>query len=111
MDTFQALVARQDGDRVVAAVETLQTSELPPGEVTIRVLYSSVNFKDALALTAKGGVVRDYPIVPGIDLTGEVVSSDSPDFAPDVKDVVAVLDEVRAGRYSGRAVVKVAGGF
>lgn len=81
MDTFQALVARTHGDDIVAAVETLPAPELPAGEVTIRVLYSSVNFKDALALTPKGGVVRDYPIVPGIDLTGEVVSSESPDFA------------------------------
>ena len=75
MDTFQALVARQDGDRITATVETLRRDDLPPGEVTIRVHYSSVNFKDALALTPGGGVVRDYPIVPGIDLTGEVVES------------------------------------
>ncbi|MEN3223534.1 oxidoreductase [Mycolicibacterium porcinum] len=102
MDTFQALVARQDGDRVVAAVETLQTSELPPGEVTIRVLYSSVNFKDALALTAKGGVVRDYPIVPGIDLTGEVVSSDSPDFAPGDL-VLAHGYQIGTGHHGGYA--------
>ncbi|MGV7796022.1 oxidoreductase, partial [Mycobacterium kansasii] len=46
MDTFQALVARQDEDRISMAVETLTTADLPPGEVTIRVLYSSVNFKD-----------------------------------------------------------------
>src|ERR1700760_3655513 len=81
MDTFQALVARQDGDVVTASVETLSPADLPPGEVTIRVLYSSVNFKDALALTPGGGVVRDYPVVPGIDLAGEVVDSQSPDFA------------------------------
>ncbi|MEM6108352.1 oxidoreductase [Mycobacterium sp. 050272] len=81
MDTFQALVARQDGDRITASVETLSPADLPPGEVTIQVLYSSVNYKDALALTPKGGVVRDYPIVPGIDLTGEVVESQSPDFS------------------------------
>jgi acrylyl-CoA reductase (NADPH) len=80
MDTFQALVARQDGDRITASVETLSPSDLPPGEVTIRVLYSSVNFKDALALTPNGGVVRNYPVVPGVDLTGEVVESQSPDF-------------------------------
>ena len=80
MDTFQALVARQDGDRITASVETLSPSDLPPGEVTIRVLYSSVNFKDALALTPNGGVVRSYPVVPGVDLTGEVVESQSPDF-------------------------------
>lgn len=80
MADFRALVARQDDDGVRATVETLALSELPPGEVTIRVLYSSVNYKDALALTPKGGVVRDYPIVPGIDLTGEVVSSESDEF-------------------------------
>src|SRR5271163_204544 len=81
MDAFQALVARQDGDRITASVETLSPSDLPPGEVTIRVLYSSVNFKDALALTPNGGVVRNYPVVPGVDLTGEVVESQSPDFS------------------------------
>jgi putative YhdH/YhfP family quinone oxidoreductase len=80
MDTFRALVARQDADRITASIETLSQSDLPPGEVTIRVLFSSVNYKDALALTPKGGVVRDYPIVPGIDITGEVVESQSPDF-------------------------------
>jgi acrylyl-CoA reductase (NADPH) len=80
MDMFQALVARQDGDRITASVETLGASDLPPGEVAVRVLYSSVNFKDALALTPGGGVVRNYPIVPGIDLAGEVVESESPDF-------------------------------
>ncbi|MGH3557456.1 MAG: acryloyl-CoA reductase [Mycobacterium sp.] len=81
METFQALMARKDGDRITTAVETLRAADLPPGEVTVRVLYSSVNFKDALALTPGGGVVRDYPVIPGIDLTGEVVQSQSPEFA------------------------------
>ena len=81
METFAALVARRNDDRIDCAVETMEESELPPGEVTVRVAYSSVNFKDALAVTPNGGVVRDYPIVPGIDLTGEVVDSQSPDFA------------------------------
>jgi acrylyl-CoA reductase (NADPH) len=80
MDTFQALMARQDPDGIGTAIETLNVSDLPPGDVTIRVLYSSVNYKDALALTPRGGVVREYPIVPGIDLTGEVVESESADF-------------------------------
>ncbi|WP_102144675.1 oxidoreductase [Mycobacterium hubeiense] len=102
MDTFQALVARQDGDRIAAAVETLQESDLPPGEVTIRVHYSSVNYKDALALTPKGGVVRDYPIVPGIDLTGEVVASSSDQFA--VGDAVLAHGyEIGTGRHGGYA--------
>lgn len=81
VDNFQALVARQDGDRIAASVATLTPSDLPPGDVTIRVLYSSVNYKDALALTPNGGVVRNYPIVPGVDLTGEVVESRSPEFS------------------------------
>lgn len=102
MESFQALVARTDGDGIVAAVETLQSSELPAGEVTVRVLYSSVNFKDALALTPKGGVVRDYPIVPGIDLTGEVVSSESPDFAPGDL-VLAHGYQIGTGHHGGYA--------
>jgi acrylyl-CoA reductase (NADPH) len=102
MDTFQALVARQDGDRITATVETLRPDDLPPGEVTIRVHYSSVNFKDALALTPGGGVVRDYPIVPGVDLTGEVVESQSPDFT--VGDaVVAHGYQIGTGHHGGYA--------
>lgn len=102
MDTFQALVARQDADRISTAVETLTTADLPPGEVTIRVLYSSVNFKDALALTPRGGVVRTYPIVPGIDLTGQVVDSQSPDFA--VGDMVLAHGyQIGTGHHGGYA--------
>jgi acrylyl-CoA reductase (NADPH) len=102
MDTFQALVARQDGDLITASVETLGASDLPPGEVTIRVLYSSVNFKDALALTPGGGVVRNYPIVPGIDLTGEVIESQSPDFS--VGDTVLAHGyQIGTGHHGGYA--------
>ncbi|MEE6134760.1 oxidoreductase [Mycobacterium sp. 050128] len=102
MDTFQALVARQDGDQITASVETLRAADLPPGEVTIRVLFSSVNYKDALALTPKGGVVRDYPIVPGIDLTGEVVESQSPDFRVGDK-VLAHGYAIGTGHHGGYA--------
>jgi acrylyl-CoA reductase (NADPH) len=102
METFAALVARKNDDRIDCAVETLQESDLPPGEVTIRVAYSSVNYKDALAVTPNGGVVRDYPIVPGIDLAGEVVASESPDFA--VGDAVLAHGyEVGTARNGGYA--------
>jgi acrylyl-CoA reductase (NADPH) len=102
METFAALVARKNDDRIDCAVETLEESDLPPGEVTIRVAYSSVNFKDALAVTPNGGVVRDYPIVPGIDLTGEVVASESPDFA--VGDAVLAHGyEIGTARNGGYA--------
>ena len=102
METFQALVARQSGDGITASVETLSPSDLPPGEVTIRVLYSSVNFKDALALTPNGGVVRNYPMVPGIDLTGEVVESQSADFAVGDK-VLAHGYQIGTGHHGGYA--------
>jgi acrylyl-CoA reductase (NADPH) len=102
MDTFQALVARQDGDDISTAVETLEPKDLPPGDVTIRVEYSSVNYKDALAVTPKGGVVRDYPIVPGIDLAGEVVESSSSDFAVGDR-VLAHGYDIGTGKHGGYA--------
>src|SRR5579884_431073 len=102
MDTFQALIARQDGDQVTTAVETLSAADLPPGDVTIRVLYSSVNYKDALALTPNGGVVRDYPVVPGIDLTGEVVESRCADFAAG-DTVLAHGYQIGTGHHGGYA--------
>ena len=102
MDSFQALVARRQDDGITTGVETLQESDLPPGDVTVRVEYSSVNYKDALAVTPNGGVVRDYPIVPGIDLAGEVVESSSPDFA--VGDtVIAHGYDIGTGRHGGYA--------
>ncbi len=102
MDTFLALVARQDGDQITTSVETLQPSDLPPGEVTIKVLYSSVNFKDALAVTPGGGVVRNYPIVPGIDVTGEVVESQSPEFSVG-DNVLAHGYQIGTGHHGGYA--------
>ena len=102
MDNFAALVARKNDDRIECAVENLNESDLPAGDVTIRVAYSSVNYKDALAVTPNGGVVRDYPIVPGIDLTGEVVDSQSPDFA--VGDAVLAHGyEIGTARHGGYA--------
>ena len=102
MDSFRALVARQDGETITAAIETLGAAELQPGDVTIRIAYSSVNYKDALALTPRGGVVREYPLVPGIDLTGEVIESTSAEFA--VGDqVLAHGYDIGTGRHGGYA--------
>jgi acrylyl-CoA reductase (NADPH) len=80
-DTFTALVLRETEDGQSGALEQLTDADLPVGDVTIDVEYSSLNYKDGLALTGKGRIVRSYPMVPGIDLTGTVVASDSPDFA------------------------------
>ena len=80
-DTFTALVLRETDDGQAGALERLTDADLPDGDVTVDVEYSSLNYKDGLALTGKGRIVRSYPMVPGIDLTGTVVASDSPDFA------------------------------
>jgi acrylyl-CoA reductase (NADPH) len=74
-ENFRALVADKDGDDVNRELTELGTDDLPEGEVTVRVGWSSVNYKDALAVSPKGGVAKGYPLVPGIDLAGEVVES------------------------------------
>jgi acrylyl-CoA reductase (NADPH) len=79
MEQFRAFVAEKTGDGVQRGLRTLKGDELPDGEVTVRVAWSSVNFKDALATVPKGNVARTSPLVPGIDLAGEVVASDAPD--------------------------------
>ncbi|QKT06560.1 acryloyl-CoA reductase [Gordonia sp. X0973] len=79
---FPALVATDVDGEIRLNSQTLTPADLPAGEVTIAVEYSGVNYKDALAVTPRGGVVRNYPIVPGIDLAGTVVSSDDDAFAP-----------------------------
>lgn len=75
-DSFRALVAEQrDGD-VDRDLRELSPDELPDGDVTVRVRFSSVNYKDALAVSPKGRVARTSPLVPGVDLAGEVVDGE-----------------------------------
>jgi acrylyl-CoA reductase (NADPH) len=75
-DSFRALVAEQrDGD-VDRGLRELSPDDLPEGDVTVRVRFSSVNYKDALAVSPKGRVARTSPLVPGIDLAGEVVDGE-----------------------------------
>ena len=76
--SFQALIARED--RV--SFEQLTDDDLPKNAVTVDVAYSSLNYKDALAVTRRGRIVRRFPMVLGIDLAGTVVASDDPEFAP-----------------------------
>lgn len=81
-ETFEALVLRQEDGRTVARLETLPTAALPEGEVLLEVLYSTLNYKDALAITGAGKIVRSFPHVPGIDLAGRIVASSDPRFRP-----------------------------
>src|ERR1700692_807142 len=80
MTPFQALLVTQTDGKFDASMQKLQPEALPPGEVLIRVAYSSLNYKDGLAVTGKPGVIRSYPMVPGIDLAGVVEESSSSQF-------------------------------
>ena len=76
---FRAYVAEKSGDGGVRrGVRSFAATDLPPGGVQVRVGWSSVNYKDALATIADGKVARISPLIPGIDLAGEVVASDDP---------------------------------
>lgn len=86
--SFRAFVAAKDDDAVDRSVRELTTEDLPDGDVTVRVAWSSVNFKDGLATIPQGKVARISPLVPGVDLAGEVVESDSDEFAPGTSVIV-----------------------
>lgn len=79
-NTFKALVVNQAQGIIEASVQAVQQADLPEGDVLISVAYSSLNYKDGLAVTGKGKVIRRYPIAPGIDLAGVVMESTSQDF-------------------------------
>ncbi|MEX5685577.1 acrylyl-CoA reductase (NADPH) [Pseudomonas silesiensis] len=77
---FDAVLIEKDDTGYRATLQSLQETQLPEGDVTVRVHYSTLNYKDALAITGKGPVVRKFPMVPGIDLAGTVEHSDNPAY-------------------------------
>ena len=106
--TFKALVVRQGDGAFSAAVEDVPVADLPPGEVTVAVAYSSLNYKDGLVIRGLGGMVKSYPHVPGIDLAGTVESSESPSYKKG-DSVVATgwfLGERQWGGYAQKARLK-----
>jgi acrylyl-CoA reductase (NADPH) len=82
MERFRALVVEKDGDGVALGLRAWSADQLMPGDVTIHVAYSSINYKDGLAVRADGRVVRSYPLIPGIDLAGAVAESTDARFKP-----------------------------
>src|SRR6478735_7566407 len=99
--SFPAFVVRKDADgRVAAHVERLTVGELPGGEVLIRVAYSSLNYKDALASQGHPGVVKTLPHVPGIDCAGSVVESTSPDYRAGDEVIITGYD-LGSGHWGG----------
>src|SRR5258708_13125826 len=75
---FKAVLIERDDRPYRATLTSLEEGRLPTGDVTVRVDYSTLNYKDALAITGKAPVVRQFPMVPGIDFAGSVDESDNP---------------------------------
>jgi acrylyl-CoA reductase (NADPH) len=100
-DSFPCYMVRKDaGGNVTAKIERIKTTDLPAGDVLIRVEYSSLNYKDALATQAHPGVVRSLPHIPGIDCAGTVEESSSPKF--NLGDEVLVTGyDLGAGHWGG----------
>ena len=108
-DTFKAILVSQDADRKQsAAITTLSDADLMEGDVTVAVEWTTVNYKDGLAITGKAPVVRRFPLIPGIDFAGTVVASDNPGWKPGDKVVLNGwgVGETHHGAYAGRARVK-----
>lgn len=107
-DTFKALVARKaDGGQTIA-LEQVDEDFLPAADVTVDVAYSTLNYKDGLALKGLSRILRTFPMVPGVDFAGTVRSSDSPAFAPGDRVVLTGwgVGETWSGGFAARARVK-----
>jgi len=107
--TFHALVVEKNGESEVSAVvQSLTEDQLPAGNVTVAIEYSTVNYKDGLCMQAGGGLVRNYPHVPGIDFAGTVESSEDSRYRPGDKVVLTGwrVGERHWGGYSQKARVK-----
>ena len=104
-DTFKALVLTQEDGKTQHGIKQLGNDDLPEGDVLVAVAYSSLNYKDGLAVTGKGKIVRKFPMVPGIDLAGTVLESDSPQYKPGDPVVLTGwgVGERYWGGYSQRA--------
>jgi acrylyl-CoA reductase (NADPH) len=108
MQSFRALLVSKTDSGQTAGWKELAATDLMDGDVLVRVSHSTVNYKDGLALTGKAPVIRRWPMIPGIDLAGSVVSSTHPEFK--AGDAVIVngwgLGETHFGGYAQMARVK-----
>ena len=108
MADFKALILREaEAGTIAAGIETLAESALPPGDVTVAVDYTTVNYKDGLILQGLGRLVRKYPHIPGIDLAGTVETSESGRFKPGDKVILTGwrFGELHWGGFAQKARV------
>jgi acrylyl-CoA reductase (NADPH) len=82
MSTFKAIFATQQEGKPHVSLQQLDRANMPPGDVLVRVHYSDLNYKDGIVVSGRPGVIRKFPMVPGIDLAGVVEESSSPDWKP-----------------------------
>lgn len=101
---FKAFLVRQEDGKVVSGFADMTVADLDAGEVTIRVAYSSVNYKDALAATGAGRIIRRFPCIGGIDLSGTVLESRDARFAPGDK-VLATSYDIGVAHHGGYAEI------
>jgi acrylyl-CoA reductase (NADPH) len=108
MADFPALMLHDDSGKVRPAIERIGLSDLPAGDVTVAIDYSTLNYKDGLVVSGLGRLVRTYPHVPGIDFAGTVEASDSPRYKPGDKVILTGwrVGETHWGGYAAKARVK-----
>src|SRR5580704_16059617 len=108
MASFRALVLHEEGGKFASSLETVEEERLPPGDITVSVEYSTLNYKDGMILSGIGRLVRAYPHVPGIDFAGTVERSESPAFKPGDKVVLTGwrVGEAQWGGFAEKARVK-----
>jgi len=105
---FPALVLTEEDGKVRASIRHLTLDDLPDGEVTVRIDYSTLNYKDGMILNGLGRLVKRYPHVPGVDFAGIVEASESPDYRPGDAVIVSGwrVGELYWGGYAGMARVR-----
>ncbi|MGG4471237.1 alcohol dehydrogenase catalytic domain-containing protein, partial [Paenibacillus alvei] len=92
MSTFKAIVVKENQDQVIYGLDNVDFDSLSDGEVLIKLAYSSINYKDMLAVQKNGGVIRKYPMIPGIDLSGTIVHTLDNRFTEGQKVVITGFD-------------------
>jgi len=92
MNSFKAIVIKENQEQVIYGIENVNLDSLSDGEVLIKVAYSSINYKDMLAVQKNGGVIRNYPMIPGIDLSGTIVHTSDNRYTEGQEVVVTGFD-------------------